>query len=127
MKTQKQRFADLVENKKPSGLQQVWEQAQIFDWQDEEKPFVLLQDIAGILSRYIADELTCRDVEDWASLIEAADVALGGIGEATTIDTINFLANPELEGELTPARAGRLLTVLQSASPTEEQIHEAYR
>ncbi len=127
MKTQKQLFADVLENKKPSGLQQIWEQARILDWQDNEKPCVASQDIVSILLRYVANELTGRDVADWANLIEAADVALGGIGEAATIDVINALANPELEGELTPERARRLLTVLQSDSPTEEQIHDAYR
>ncbi len=95
---------------------------------DQLTPLVLAyQDIARVLQRYLERELSGADVYFWASEIELRDDFEFGHDGEYVFQVVFKLATPELEGDLTPERAQRLLDVLQSGMPSEQEIHDAYR
>lgn len=112
-------YKKLVENSKPSEIQNIWDSLDIFDWSiDSEKPNLTPQNIIDILNRYLNSTLSAEDVEKWAGFIEASDVAIGGITTGITADILNDLANPALEGELTKERALEFLEKLENRIQT---------
>lgn len=70
--------------------------------------------IANVLERYLANELTEADVADWAELLELRDGLCFEPGQdETLIQAIHELANPLLEGLLTPSTAYSMLQFLR--------------
>jgi hypothetical protein len=58
--------------------------------------------VTKVLKRFLANELTAQDVENWSNLIESReDLAYEPTCQAQLEESIFKLANPELEGELT--------------------------
>lgn len=113
MKNKEVSFQKLIANEDPRYLEALWEEADIFSWKSEGL-FVSLseENIIKILERYLAYELTARNVEDWANFIEAADVALGGICNDKVKEVIYTLASPAVEGELSPQLAEKIIYML---------------
>ena len=60
-------------------------------------------DISKILTRYIHNELTSDDVENWANLIECREDI--GFTDDSVKEIVFDLANPVLYGELTKNKA----------------------
>lgn len=84
---------------------------QPFGWDYEGVPVELNSGhLVRVLQRYLQGELSARDVEDWANLIEGREdiefsqACAGRIGEA-----LHELANPSLFAPLDPARAEELI------------------
>lgn len=114
MKSQLDLFNDLIRNDNPLLLDQIWESANPLDWKEERKPLLGTQNVINALQRYLALDLTAKHMEDWANYMEAADVILGGIGNEVVSETIYCLANPALEGALTPKRAQEMIAQLET-------------
>lgn len=70
-----------------------------FGWDWTEAPLARLtgEHLGSVLSRYENGELTGREVEDWANLIEVRE----DIGTDPHVEAAIFaLANPQLEGAI---------------------------
>ena len=79
---------------------------------DSEEALVLLagEDIRRVLEAYALGGLTSESVLTWANAIEGRDdVGFEVEMESELRDAIFELANPELSGVLTPARANELI------------------
>lgn len=71
------------------------------------------ENIISILERYLQAELSRKNVEDWASAVECReDIEFGMDDDDVTMDVIHDLANPALEGDLTPKAAAALIEKL---------------
>lgn len=84
-----------------------------FPWDCDEELVELDQwDIGRALDRFVEGELTAKDIEDWANLIEGRDDIKFASDEV--LETIHWLANPYLEGVLTEDSANKYLRCLPS-------------
>lgn len=104
----------LIELKKPSS-----ELRPLLPWAGElcRSPSIELSrsHIANVLQRYLADELSAEDVADWAELLELRDGLCFEPGhDETLIQAIHELANPLLEGLLTPSCAYSMMQFLNA-------------
>ena len=109
-------FDALIRNENPDDLQRIWSALDIFSLDKESIRLVLApQDIVAVLQRYLCGELSGEQVEDWANLIEAVSVGVGITGSERILEVINNLANPVLEGSLTPENAVKFSNELLSA------------
>ncbi len=82
-----------------------------FEW-DSGRELVVLQreHVTSVLKRFLIGSLTRANVEAWANAIEGRDDIGHDELDAEYLRQIVFaLANPELEGALTMARAKALL------------------
>jgi hypothetical protein len=84
-----------------------------YGW-DAEEPHVRLEarDIAGVLWRYLNEELSSAQVTDWADLIECREDIDAGKSNSTLSSLIFQLANPNLNVEVTPSLAREMLAIL---------------
>jgi len=78
-----------------------------WDWDDKELLLIKKKDILSVLKRFTKNELTSKDIENWANLIECReDLAFD---EDNIKEVIYILANPYLEGELTDEFCKKLI------------------
>lgn len=119
MKSRRDLFRVLIANENPHLLQENWDSLDVFSWEPDFELDVSLaaQDIVSILQRYLQNALSSQQVEDWANFIEAMSFIHGGIGDDSICDAIHILANPVLEGRLTPARAENMIAQLEGRPP----------
>jgi hypothetical protein len=85
-----------------------------FPW-DSEQELVTLKPvhIRAVLLRYLAQEITAQQVEDWANAIEGReDIAFEEAFESILGECIHQLANPLLTKPLTKDLAEELLRLL---------------
>jgi hypothetical protein len=68
--------------------------------------------IRRILNRFIEGQVTAKEVEDWANLVEGRD-DIGFVSEEM-LEAIHWLANPYLEGVVTEASAEEFVDRLPS-------------
>lgn len=128
MKTIQETYAALVKNEHPENLHALWEDLNLPNWPPDHNYDLTLRpaSIISILQRYLSGTLTPAQVEDWANYMEALSFS-GRIGAEFIDQTIYCLANPVLEGALTPHRAKALCNVLATSSaPSAEEINTAY-
>jgi len=73
-------------------------------WDYEGEPFtVYAYQILEVLNRYISADLSSEEIENWANLIECREDIEFEKAEQTILENIIYqLANPTLEGEITP-------------------------
>jgi len=91
-------------------LLEIIESLRRFSW-DSDKDLVILkiEDLAAILDRFLAGDLSDSEVEAWANAIESReDIGFDEVGEDLIRDVIDRLANPELSGPLTDEFARRI-------------------
>lgn len=89
---------------------------------DDDRILVMMtgNDVAVILQRYLAGELTRAQVWEWAEGLELRDdIGFGTSNEEDehdefTLNLVYELANPTLEGDLTPERAKQLIAEIIS-------------
>lgn len=126
MQTRKTLLEQLLRFEKP--LQETLSLLESFDLDsDGSLAFLGYADIAHVLERYLQGVLSRRDVYDWAAALELREDIEFGHDEEHVFDIIYKLATPELEGELTPARAQNLLQLFSAANtPRAEEIDTAY-
>ena len=100
-------LCDLVELRRP--LDEISFNLKQIPW-DSEVPLVLLEQrhLASVLRRFRDNELSSRDVECWANIIEGReDISYEPNSAAGKL--LHELANPDLTAPLTPERAAGLL------------------
>ena len=113
MNTKERVYRELVKNEHPDRLEGTWKKLDLFNHSDEINTLIQEQDIVNILQRYLAGQLPDQQVEDWAGYLECTNFETSNIGNENITDMIYELANPALEGALTPARAREYITKLQ--------------
>lgn len=84
------------------------------DWDYEEGPFIVsASQILEVLKRYISGEVSDKEIEDWANLIECReDIIFEKEKKDKLEDTIYRLANPTLEGVITPDSCEEIISKL---------------
>lgn len=85
-----------------------------YPW-DADEPLVTLRPdhIGRILERFLGGELTSQNVQEWAEAVEARDdVDFADVPERDLPGIVFILANPDINGPLTPDLARGLLTRL---------------
>ena len=100
----------LVEARLPLGP--VCEELAQYPW-DADEPLVTLTatHLESVLHRYLHNDLTAADVCDWANAIEMRDdIGFQAADAASLSRAIALLANPDLDGALTPDRARALIS-----------------
>lgn len=86
-----------------------------WDWDGDDLVNLTGENIISILERYLQADLTEQEVEDWANAVEMReDIEFGNNNDKITMDAIFELANPALEGELTPETARALIEKMQA-------------
>lgn len=113
MNTKEQIYRELVKNEHPDRIEDTWKKLDLFNHSDEINTRIQEQDIVNILQRYLSEQLSDQQIEDWAGYLECTNFETGNIGNENITDIIYELANPVLEGALTPARAQEYITKLQ--------------
>lgn len=72
-----------------------------WDWDGPPVAILKPAHIAAVLKRYKRGELTARDVEDWANLVECReDIDFDASRAGDIADAIFDIANPEMQGRL---------------------------
>lgn len=81
-----------------------------FPW-DSDEELVLLerQHVTAVLKRYLRGEISSKEVEDWANVIECRE----DIGYEEIADVVHLLANPAITEELTETIATQLIAELE--------------
>lgn len=86
-----------------------------FPWDTEAPLFTLHSDhVIAILERYLRGELSAAEVEAWAEILEVREDVGYANDEQKVRSAIFLLANPSLDGTLTPDRARALLEAIRS-------------
>ena len=88
-----------------------------FDWDYEGQPLtVMALQIQEVLKRFLAGEYSAQELEDWANLIECReDLEFEEKKRDEIAYVIYRLANPVLEGEITPDSCEALVATLDFA------------
>jgi hypothetical protein len=69
---------------------------------DENLGFLTPSHVVGVLQRYLSDQLTAGDIEEWANLIESReDIGFDPHHSGPLADFVFDAANPDLDGEIT--------------------------
>jgi hypothetical protein len=73
-----------------------------FAWDYDGEPFVVsADDVVSILNRFLADQLSAQDVEDWADAIEVREDIAFDENTDWTQETVHLLSNPSINGAIT--------------------------
>lgn len=85
-----------------------------FDWDYEGEPRVVIaSQIQVVLKRFLAGEYSAEELENWANLIECReDLEFEEVKHGAIENVIYCLANPALQGEITPESCKELLATL---------------
>ena len=89
-----------------------------YPW-DADEPLILLsrEHVGSILARYLASELTEADLQQWAESLEMRDDVGFENADSRLLGNIVFvLANPEVNGALTPSVARQLIGEIATRS-----------
>ena len=100
---------DLVSFSKP--INELSNMLSQLDWDYEGQPFIVnASEIKSALKRFLAGECTAQELEDWANLVECREDLEFEEKQFEAIENvIDCLANPVLQGEITPASCEDLL------------------
>jgi hypothetical protein len=84
---------------------------------DEELVTLTPEHVIKMLERFLSGELTTSDLEQWANAIEGRDdIGLEPTAADALKEAIFDLANPSLQGSMTPASAQAWVTRIRSGS-----------
>ncbi len=91
-------------------------QLRAFGWNSEEVLVVLtVGDVVQLLTRYVAGELSAKQVEHWAELLEMrSDLGYETDSAAQLRAVLSGLANPDEHEPITPRLAIQLCRVVTS-------------
>jgi len=105
-------LSDLVSFSKP--LNNISNELSELDWEYEGDAFIIRAiQIIEVLQRYISGEIKSMEIEEWANLIECReDIEFEKDKRNILENTIYQLANPVLEGDITPEICKKLLMTL---------------
>ncbi|WP_419904292.1 hypothetical protein [Kiloniella sp.] len=81
------------------------------NWDFEGEAFAIKSvQIINVLQRYISGDICAKEIENWANLIECREDVKFEENKAEELDkTIFQLANPALEGEISPDMCSELI------------------
>lgn len=84
------------------------------DWDYEGDPLVVAaSDMKAVLNRFLVGERTAEELESWANLIECREDLEFEEQQHEAIENVIYcLANPALQGEITPDSCRELLATL---------------
>lgn len=111
---------DLVSARQPIE-QTIW-RVKALPW-DSNRVLVILYrtDMSRLLRRYLHGEVSGKQCTAWADAIEARDDIGFEYGQAELLKRLIFeLANPELEGQISPEAASAWLRMLEAESANLE-------
>lgn len=93
---------NLVEFSKP--IVELTNDLSSLTWDYDGKPFVIhTNQVLEVLNRYISGNLSSEEIESWANLIECREDINFEKGKQVILEKIIYqLANPVLEGKITP-------------------------
>jgi hypothetical protein len=107
----------IIDLEEPSLLPRLQEELRLSGWDSPEGELTNLtqKHIVSILQRYLNGLLSEKQVEDWANLVETREDITFGLhkDENSVMDAIHLLANPAMEGALTPESAKSLINKLK--------------
>src|SRR5262245_53938276 len=97
-----------------SGIDQLMQELNQFEWDFEGEPAILdKQILKAVLTRYANGDLSVNEVYKWADFLELRDdIDFAESDEEKISEIMHALANPILEGKLTPERAQKWLSEL---------------
>lgn len=104
--------SSLVAFSKP--LKEISHELSLFDWDYEGEPLIVTSDtIIDVLRRYTSGEISAKEIEGWANLIECReDIVFEEEKEDELEDVIYRLANPILEEPLSDKLCERFIAIL---------------
>src|SRR6266550_1992906 len=87
-------------------------------WNSNEPPTALTREIiSNILDRFLSGQLSAKQLEDWANLIEGReDVEFDPSNEKVIADAIFLLANPEINFPIDAALAQKIKQELRCSA-----------
>jgi hypothetical protein len=103
---------DLISFSRP--VTELAENLSKFDWDYDGEPFIIrASQMRSILERFLEGELTAKELEDWANLLEGREDLDFETEKHDAIENIIYcLANPTLQGEITARSCKTLLGTL---------------
>ncbi|MDZ7644944.1 MAG: hypothetical protein U5K76_12455 [Woeseiaceae bacterium] len=106
---------DLVAFNKPASV--LAESLSKLDWDYEGQPLIVMAtQVQEVLKRFLADECSAQELEDWANLVECReDLEFEEKKQDQIANVIYCLANPVLEGEITADSCKALIDTLDCA------------
>ena len=111
MKNRQQILQELVTFSQP--LEFIAKELSQFEWDYDGKPFLIKPiHIVNILNRFLFGDLTAKEIEDWANLIECReDLEYDKSNQEQLDKIIDELANPDIYGHLTIAKCQKIFLV----------------
>lgn len=93
------------------------------NWDYEEEPFIVYSNqIVEVLNRYIVGEFNSHEIETWANLIECReDIKFEEEKEDILENIIYQLANPVLEGDITPKLCTEMIRIIDNRNKEKEK------
>ena len=93
------------------------EELAAYPW-DADDPLVSLRPdhVRRVVERFLLGELTSSNVQEWAEAVELRDDVDFDDTELDLARLMFILANPEVNGPLTPERARELLSALDNST-----------
>ena len=113
MDSKEEIYRALVKNKAPEELETLWRELDLFNRTDALNTQIKEEDLISILLRYLSKDLSEQQIEDWANFLECVNFETGDIGNEDIEDIIYELANPAVEGKITPKAAEKMIQQLQ--------------
>ena len=100
----------------PEQLARIGDELRSFAWDSEEELVTLeAAHLMTVLRRYHEGELSAEQVSEWTEALEVRDdVGFDTRCEGLIREIVYELANPELEGRLSTARADQLVSRLSA-------------
>lgn len=107
MRSRRQILQELVAFSQP--LEFIAKEISQLEWDYDGKPFIIKPiHIVNVLNRFLFGDLTAKEVEDWANMIECREDLEYEKYNPEQLDKIIYeLANPSIEGQLTLQRSTR--------------------
>jgi len=120
MRSRRQILQELVAFSQP--LEFLAKEISQLEWDYDGKPFIIKPiHIVNVLNRFLFGDLTAKEVEDWANMIECREDLEYEKSNVEQLDKIIYeLANPEIEGQLTIAQCQKIFIVF---SPPRARFH----
>lgn len=116
MMKRKQILQDLIAYRVP--LQEVQNILGSLPWDsDEDLVQLSRQHVEAVLSRYLLGEISLKEIEDWANIIECRE----DIDYEEVADVLHVLANPAITTELTDSVVTQLTEELRNPNKRLKQ------
>jgi len=105
-------LTDLIEFSKP--VIELSDHLSKLEWDHDGEPLILhAVQVKNVLDRFFSGVISAKDLEEWANLIECReDIDFEAQKNEQIENVIYCLANPSLEGEISPVSCKKLFVTL---------------